>query len=289
MYSSKIHPSKPLAHTVLHYDYTRIDHPAAIQQFKNLPSFGHGLMFSFYTDRPILIGSNNFCRQVVPQVLVLCPIGSPIWSVDLPKLAFLRVIFRPGMMEQLFPRMSMHAFYDGNTDAALHLDCGLANLYEQMEAATSPLVRIQLLDRYLLKRLAWAGNHRSIFTALRKAVNGQPDRPATVQSVADKVGLSRQHLSRLARRQLGYSAQEALGVLRFNRTLAHLHSLPPPSESLSTVAYKMGYYDMAHFSHEFKRMVGISPGRYLKTIHQEAFIGTADEFSESGFKLRRPA
>ncbi|MEB3733836.1 helix-turn-helix domain-containing protein [Halopseudomonas pachastrellae] len=35
-------------------------------------------------------------------------------------------------------------------------------------------------------------------------------------------------------------------------------------EPLAEVAYRAGYADQAHFSHDFKAVVGVTPGQYLR-------------------------
>jgi AraC-like DNA-binding protein len=35
-------------------------------------------------------------------------------------------------------------------------------------------------------------------------------------------------------------------------------------ETLSTVAQSVGYADQSHFTHRFKRHVGVTPGQYVR-------------------------
>lgn len=99
--------------------------------------------------------------------------------------------------------------------------------------------------------------------------------PITSSTLAHELGLSQQHLNRLMNQQFGYSSKQFLKVHRFRACLNHMnHS---PHENLSQIALEAGYFDQAHFSHEFKTMSGVSPGQYRKKLQADAFIKQTQE------------
>ncbi|WP_370277516.1 helix-turn-helix domain-containing protein, partial [Pontibacterium sp.] len=68
------------------------------------------------------------------------------------------------------------------------------------------------------------------------------------------VGISPKHYSRLLRVNLARSAlRKAEGNI-----------------SLTDAALNAGYFDQAHFNREFKQVVGLTPGQYLKCLEQPA-------------------
>lgn len=78
----------------------------------------------------------------------------------------------------------------------------------------------------------------------------------TASQLADKTGLSQRQLSRRFTKAVGISPKEYLRVSRF------IHSLDSIKKdiTLTDVAYEHGYYDQAHFIHDYKEFAGLTPG-----------------------------
>ena len=74
--------------------------------------------------------------------------------------------------------------------------------------------------------------------------------------------LSDRHFRRLFSKYLGISPVLFKRIIRHQRSLKALNS--DPHQDLAGLSSKLGYYDQAHFIHEFKRFQGISPVSFLK-------------------------
>jgi len=72
--------------------------------------------------------------------------------------------------------------------------------------------------------------------------------------------LSPFHLLRAFRQAVGLPPHEYLINLRVERA----KQLLAKGHALAAVAYETGFCDQSHFSRQFKRLVGVTPGRYLK-------------------------
>lgn len=91
-----------------------------------------------------------------------------------------------------------------------------------------------------------------------------------VRDVAEASGYSERHLRRLFRAGLGVGVKTAARVLRVNGSLAGLEEGLP----VSLVAQAAGYYDQAHFDHDFKAVCGVSPTAYraaMADFYKESF------------------
>ena len=86
-----------------------------------------------------------------------------------------------------------------------------------------------------------------------------------ISSLADNVGLSQRRFSQLFREQIGISPKAFCRVRRFQRALATIHPTPRDSRGIDWVdlALGCGYYDQAHFIHDFRAFAGSSPSDYL--------------------------
>ena len=71
--------------------------------------------------------------------------------------------------------------------------------------------------------------------------------------------LSPFHLLRVFRDQVGCPPHEYQTQLR----IAHARKLMRKGSSLAEVALETGFFDQSHFSRNFKRIVGVTPGQYF--------------------------
>ena len=81
----------------------------------------------------------------------------------------------------------------------------------------------------------------------------------TLQSVAGEVGISPNHFSALFHKTVGISFRDYLSQVRVEESK---RLLLYTDYSLADIAASMGFPDQSNFSKVFKRMTGISPGKY---------------------------
>ena len=81
----------------------------------------------------------------------------------------------------------------------------------------------------------------------------------TLQNVASEVGISPNHFSTLFHRMVGVSFREYLCQTRVEGSK---QLLLYTDYSLADIAAAMGFPDQSNFSKVFKRITGISPGKY---------------------------
>lgn len=79
-----------------------------------------------------------------------------------------------------------------------------------------------------------------------------------LETLAAEVGLSPWHLNRVFRESMGLAPHAYQNQLRLTRAKVLLTA----HQSLVEVAAQVGYADQAHFSRQFKRAFGVTPGQY---------------------------
>lgn len=89
----------------------------------------------------------------------------------------------------------------------------------------------------------------------------QPAHPWTVESLADRVSMSRSTFADRFRRLLGDTPMEYLTGWRMHLAAQELRS---GAESVAIVAERVGYESEAAFARAFKRKVGVSPGAFRR-------------------------
>jgi AraC-like DNA-binding protein len=136
-----------------------------------------------------------------------------------------------------------------------------SSLPDRLASAASPNERFEILNHILSRSLrSETESSREVTHAWRVLVRTAGG--VSVQAIADEVGWSRRHLAERFRDELGMSPKVAARVLRFDRARSSLSA--DTRASLVDVAVSAGYYDQAHFTHEFNEFAGCSPTRWME-------------------------
>lgn len=112
------------------------------------------------------------------------------------------------------------------------------------------------------------GQERAAIRRVREYMETHYDRDISLTSLAQMVSLSPFYLARVFRAEVGLPPHAYLESVRI-RQAQHLVSHGAP---LSQVAYATGFADQSHFTHRFKRLIGVTPGQYAgkRKIVQDA-------------------
>jgi AraC-like DNA-binding protein len=104
------------------------------------------------------------------------------------------------------------------------------------------------------------GKERRAVRLSREYLEEHAEENATLQPLARFAGLSPFHLCRVFREAVGMTPHEYQTQVRVRRAKSLLRAGLP----IALVAAESGFYDQAHFTRHFKRIVGLTPGRYVR-------------------------
>lgn len=136
-----------------------------------------------------------------------------------------------------------------------------AEIEERILAATNSDQRSVLLQQYLLKRKPENENpDRAVEYCIKQIEEAKGQ--IRIESLADETGISKRQLLRRFDLYTGISPKTLARKIKFMNAVIKLkkHSM----ESLTAIAYETGYYDQAHFIHDFREYSGLTPSQYLK-------------------------
>lgn len=88
-----------------------------------------------------------------------------------------------------------------------------------------------------------------------------------VGSLADRIGVSRQHLARQFAAHVGMTVKQFARVKRVDAARARAlaaRAVHPGNVNWSSIAHQVGYYDQAHFISDFKTLTGSTPGEWMR-------------------------
>jgi AraC-like DNA-binding protein len=131
---------------------------------------------------------------------------------------------------------------------------------EQLLAAASADAMFALLERNLMAQLVRPLELHPAIHFARRHICRMPH-VATVSGVMESIGLSQRRFVELFHDQMGLTPKAFCRVRRFQRVLQAVHRRK--SVDWAQVALDGGYYDQAHFIHDFRGFSGITPAAYL--------------------------
>ncbi len=131
-------------------------------------------------------------------------------------------------------------------------------LQDRIVGAPSSRARFRILEDALIARLPRAAPvHSSVEAAVRWFGSAAPP---SVAGAAAQAGLSHRRFIEVFRQAVGAAPKAYCRVRRFQRALARIHG--PGDRDWMDVALDCGYYDQAHFIHDFRAFSGVSPTAY---------------------------
>ncbi len=104
------------------------------------------------------------------------------------------------------------------------------------------------------------GRERRAVRLSREYLAEHADENVTLEALARFAGLSAFHLCRVFREAVGMTPHAYQTQVRVRRAKSLLRTGLP----ITLVAAEAGFYDQAHLTRHFKRIVGLTPGRYVK-------------------------
>jgi len=176
------------------------------------------------------------------------------------------VHFRPG---GAFPFLRMPAGELRDTSVSLEALWGRAaeDLRDRLLEAATHQARFEVLERVLLDELArGCDRHAAVGFALRQFM-AEPHM-TTIASVSGQIGLSPKRFIQVFRDETGFTPKVFCRIRRFQQALGHMEGRK--CVAWAEVALDCGYFDQAHFNHDFRAFSGLNPSTYLvnQTAHR---------------------
>ena len=197
-----------------------------------------------------------------PLALVVGP-HSEYWALDASRArTVIGVHFRPG---GAFPFFGVPAGELHNVRVSLDALWGsdAARLVEQVRAGASPEGKFAVLERLLLGTARTLSRHRAVDFALRELCGASGQRSIT--DVVNAVGMSQRRFLERFRAEVGMAPKLYARVQRFQavvQAVQHRRDV-----NWTDLAAACGYFDQAHFIHDFQRFTGQPPRQFFTSAN----------------------
>jgi methylphosphotriester-DNA--protein-cysteine methyltransferase len=253
-------PPPPLGHFVgllWLYEGFRPAHPRE----RLLPTGTVEIVINLREDRSVTYGRKDIERPLVRSGEIVCGAHSEYFVIDTNSQdGVIGVHFRPG---GAFPFLKLPAGELHNQHVDLSQFWGrqaASELRERLLAARSPEAKLRVLERALLEAACGEFDRH---TAVAYALDVFHQAPAgrSIREVTERTGLSARRFIDLFEKEVGLTPKLFCRVQRFQRVLKSI-ALGGRVDWVD-LALTCGYYDQAHFIHDFRAFSGINPSTYL--------------------------
>lgn len=252
-------PGFPLNQFVEYFLYYEGLNPAhAIDRF--LPDGNTEIILDFH-DTPQYIYDNETLKEIQACHHVWAS-GVRTGYISIPsgrKAAMFIIAFRKGMAYPFFP-VPMNEMSDRVVDADLLWGRRFAHLREHLHEIKDIGLKFAAAERFLLKQFQQRFTlNPAVEFALAEIVRS-PDQ-LNLGRLSRKIGYSQKHFISLFKQQVGVTPKAYLKIMRFQKAIAEIEKTG--AANWAEISQDCGFYDQAHFIHNFKSFSGFTPEDYF--------------------------
>ncbi len=192
--------------------------------------------------------------ETFPGALV-CGAFAEYFAIDTAQQAYtLGIHFKPGGAAP-FLRLPASELEQKHVALGDLWGADAGEMHEKLLAARGAEERFGIVEQALRRRLGARDPHPAVTFAIR-----QIERQTSVAKLANGAGLSAKRFAEVFRNDVGLTPKRYSRIRRFQGALRRLQEGKPVE--WVDFALACGYYDQAHFIHDFQAFSGLNPSAY---------------------------
>jgi AraC-like DNA-binding protein len=210
-------------------------------------------------NKPYRTTFSNGKSEIQPQSFVVAQMKNFIEIEPHGKIGMISVRFSAQGAYHFFA-MPMKEIANGIVDLKLVWNNLAKEIEDRIVTCSNTNQRNQIIQHYLIIQLSKNGKADTTLDhslSLIYSSRGQ----IRADEIAAKTGMSNRQLVRKFSNSIGLSPKEFSRIIKFIGSLNYLKS--KRENNLAEAAYSCGYYDQAHFIHDFKEYSGLTPSQFL--------------------------
>lgn len=264
-------PPSPLSSVVEFFWFDERDaHPLHATE-RVLPTGTGVLIINFHEEAIRLFDGPNNDQIRSFRNAIVCGPRSEVLSIDMTiPVSMLGVHFKAG---GAFPFFTPPANELVNTHASLDALWGkdARIVREQLLAAPTVDEKFRVLEKALLRKACRPIYSRpAVAYAIQEFNNGSQ----TVSNITEKIDFTRQWFRRIFQEEVGLSPKVYYRVQRFQQALRLI--VRGQDIDWVSIALTCGYFDQAHFIHDFQAFTGFSPTAYISHLEKQVSESSSD-------------
>ncbi len=255
-------PKSPLSAFVNQFWLCEGDTPPH-QKERILPDGSIELLINLREDRLNIYNRDNPEQCQNFRGALIAGVHSEFFVIDTASQEFIMgVHFKPGGAFPFFKLPScelrdVHVSLDNLWRAAAD------EVREQLLEAETPQAKFQILEQALMAQTTQPlTRHPAVTFALREFHKMPPKR--TVSEVSEQIGLSSRRFIQIFNEEVGLTPKLFWRIRRFQQVLRLIRrSSKELPLDWADIALNCGYFDQAHFIHDFQAFSGLNPTTYF--------------------------
>ena len=170
----------------------------------------------------------------------------------------LGVRFKPGGLRP-FIDTPLAAFTDRTIPIERALGIGACEAEQRVLGQRDDMAMVAAAESMLMRSLP-GPDSQALLAAQVVAAAASEHGPVTAGGLAVKVGIGERSLQRLFSNYVGVSPKWVIQRFRLQEAISHLSKNEPVD--LAALAHALGFFDQAHLTRDFTKLVGCSPLAY---------------------------
>lgn len=230
-----------------------------------LPSVMHCLVLNFNNSMSTITTRQG--EKKLPPCFVLGNLTSPGHTITAGPLDVFAVQFKPMGIHQLF-NIPLHQLLDTPVGLEqIEKQPVAAELIEALQTSHTPLAYITVLEKYFSRKLLEHAPDRKVrmFEPVLQLVLSNKG-CIQIKDLVQLTYYTRKTLERHCMELVGPTPKQFISIIRFHAAIAYMQQ--NDWHSVKNFIYDLGYFDHAHFLHDFKKLSGLTP--------PEVFLHLAD-------------
>lgn len=169
------------------------------------------------------------------------------------------VTFRPSGLWHLF-KPNMPSITNQSVATDTFFDFNIEEFTENFEREQSSKSRMQHVEDLLVAKFLSIEPPQSNVVDSAIQLITENYGCCTIKSLTEQLGISERYLEKNFKRMVGISPTLYKRIVRFILMLAEIKTQTPTDYQLLSVLFN--YYDLPHFSKDFKKYCGVSPSKF---------------------------
>lgn len=212
----------------------------------------------FHYGSPSIFQKKDSSKNIEPN-LVICGQQTSYYDLSLSgKTGMILIVFKPHGVKSFFNFPITELL---NENLSLHdlLNYETIELEDKLFNSPNNRQRITLLENFLIKRLIHNNEFERVEHALKIIENSKGQ--IKTQDIAHEVCLGIKQFERTFSKYVGINPKKYASIARFQNVIQMRRK--HKNSSMFQLAFDNGYYDHAHFIHDFKSFTGLSPKEFF--------------------------
>lgn len=207
--------------------------------------------------RPLTTTFSDGELQIQPASFVVAQMKSFIELAPTGSFGFMSIRFTAKGAYHFFG-IPMKEIVNGVVDLGDVWKCFASEITDRVQNAGTGPGRSEIIQNFLLLQLRKNSEvDKAVDFALDELHSSKGQ--VSIEQLGIRAGLSSRQLIRRFDQKVGMSPKEFATIERFIHATQLLRD---GSRSIYDIAFLCGYYDHAHFFHDFKKFSGLNPGEY---------------------------